>query len=302
MKAPSRFTFRAADGTPLTGTLYEPEAARGPAVLIAGALGVAQRHYAPFAAWLAGRGHRVMSFDLRGMGASRQAQHRRSLRSLDADLLTWARGDFAAAVAHLAALNGGRPITVMGHSLGLHHACMTDAGTQALIAHAIGVASGAGYWRDWAAPSRRLAPLMFHVAAPLLTPLFGYFPGKLLGMVGDMPAPAMRQWRRWCRHPEFAWGAEPDRVCTSLDAARFPVTAFSFTDDEAMTERCTQKLLAALRHAPSRLIRVGPGDVGLTRIGHLGAFKPGGTDRLWQRLAAAVDHAGFLPDAPALSA
>jgi predicted alpha/beta hydrolase len=85
-----------------------------------------------------------MGFDLRGMGDSRQAQHRRSLRGLDADLLTWARGDFAAAVAHLAALDGGRPITVMGHSLGLHHACMTDAGTQALIAHAIGVGSSAG--------------------------------------------------------------------------------------------------------------------------------------------------------------
>jgi predicted alpha/beta hydrolase len=121
-------------------------------------------------------------------------------------------------------------------------------------------------------------------------------------MVGDMPAPAMRQWRRWCRHPEFAWGAEPDRVCTSLEAAWFPVTAFSFTDDEAMTERCTQKLLAALRQAPSRLIRVGPGDVGLKRIGHLGAFKPGGTDRLWRLLAAAVDHAGFPADAPAISA
>jgi predicted alpha/beta hydrolase len=259
-------------------------------VLIAGGLGVAQRHYAAFAGWLAARGHLTMTFDLRGMGASRQPQHRASLRGLDADMLTWARSDFAAAVAHLVALNDGRAITLIGHSLGLHHAGMTDVQTQGRITHAIGVASGAGYWRDWAAPSRRLAPLMLHVAAPLLVPLFGYFPGKRLRMVADLPAPAMRQWSRWCRHPGFAWGAEPDRVGPSLLAAQFAITAFSFADDEAMTETCTRKLLAAFSHAPSCLVRLAPGEVGLARIGHLGAFKTAGTEPLWARLSAAIDH------------
>jgi predicted alpha/beta hydrolase len=285
---PRQFTFHAPDGTPLAGTLYEPLNACGSAVLISGALGVAQRHYAAFAVWLAARGHLVMSFDLRGMGASRQPWHRRSLRGLHADMLTWARGDFAAAVSHLVTLNEGRPINVIGHSLGLHHAGMTDPVTQQRIAHAVGIASGAGYWRDWAAPSRSRAPWLLYVAVPLLTPLFGYFPGKRLRMVGDLPAEAMRQWARWCRHPEFAWGAEPDLVCASLKAARFPVTAFSFTDDEAMTESCTRKLLQAFSHAPSRLIRLMPGEVGLSRIGHLGAFKPEGTEQLWRRLAEAL--------------
>ncbi len=290
MKPPQRFTFSAADGTPLAGTLYEPEAVGQSGVLIAGGLGVAQRHYAHFAAWLAERGRVVMSFDLRGMGASRQPEHRRSLRGLNADMLTWAGQDFAAAVAHLVAVTGGQAITVIGHSLGLHHAGMTDAQTQARIAHAIGVASGAGYWRDWAPPSRRLAPLMLHVAALLLVPLFGYFPGKRLRMVADLPAPAMQQWSRWCRHPAFAWGAEPDRVGPSLEAAAFPITAFSFTDDEAMTERCTQKLLAAFSHAPSRMVRMAPEEVGLKRIGHLGAFHPAGTEQLWMRFAAAIEN------------
>jgi predicted alpha/beta hydrolase len=291
MKPPAGFTFPANDGTPLTGILYEPaDGSDRPPVLIAGALGVAQRHYSAFAAWLAQRGHRVMSFDLRGMGASRLPQHRSSLRGLDADLLTWARNDFPAAVAHLCAIHGGQPITVLGHSLGLHHAGMTDEQTQSRIAHAIGVASGAGYWRDWAAPSRRVAPLMLHGAAPLLLPLFGYFPGKRLGMVADLPGPAMRQWSRWCRHPQFAWGADPDLVKPSLATARFPVTAFSFTDDEAMTEACTQKLLCAFSHAPTRLIRVAPGDVGLQRIGHLGAFRPDRSMTLWGRFADAISE------------
>ena len=289
MKPPSPIAFEAADGTPLAGTLYVPEEPGAHAVLIAGALGVTQHRYAAFAAWLAARGHTVMSFDLRGMGASRQARHRNSLRGLDADMLTWARADFAAAVRFLVGAHGGRPITVIGHSLGLHHAGMTDVATQSLIAHAIGVGSGSGYWRDWAAPSRRNAPWLLYVAGPLLTLLFGYFPGKRLGMVGDLPAAAMRQWSRWCRHPQFAWGAEPALVCPSLEAARFAVTAFSFTDDEAMTESCTRQLLAALKHAPSQLVRVAPQDVGMDRIGHLGAFCATGSERLWMRFAEAIE-------------
>ena len=141
----------------MAATLYEPVEARRPAVLIAGGLGVTQRNYAAFAAWLAAQGHIVMSF---------------------------------------------------------------DPSTQQRIAHAVGVATGAGYWRVWAPPSRGGARWLLYLAVPLLTPLFGYFPGKRLRMVGELPAAAMRQWARWCRHPEFAWGAEPDLVRASLAAAR----------------------------------------------------------------------------------
>jgi predicted alpha/beta hydrolase len=274
-------TFHAADGTPLAGALHGSGA--GAPVLLAGALGVPQRWYAPFAAWLAERGHRVLTFDLRGMGASRQPRHRRSLRGLQVDLLGWARQDFAAAVLHLSHASGGAPVALIGHSLGLQHALMTDAATQARIALAVGVASGAGYWRDWAAPSRRRAPLMLHLAAPLLVPLLGWFPGRRLGMVADLPAGVAQQWSRWCRHPDFAWGAEPALLLPSLQAARFPIVAYSFSDDEAMTEHCTRRLLQAAPNAPSRLVRVAPADVGLARIGHLGAFKPAAA-ALWPLL------------------
>jgi predicted alpha/beta hydrolase len=280
---PTAFTFHADDATPLAGTLYRPTGEADTAVLIAGALGVSQRFYAPFARWLAGRGHRVMTFDLRGMGASRQPQHRASLRRLDADMLTWARLDFAAAVHHLAGLHGDRPIAVVGHSLGFHHAGMTDACTQDMIRQVVAVASGSGYWRDWATPSRRLAPVMFYLAGPIATGLFGYFPGKRLGMVADLPAGVMRQWTRWCCHPEFAWGAEPELVRPSLQSARFPITAFSFSDDEAMTETCTRKLLAAFSNATSVIARLAPDDVGMDAIGHIGAFKPSGAIKLWKR-------------------
>jgi predicted alpha/beta hydrolase len=278
--------FRAADGVPLQGRLFEPAAAVRGHVLVSGGLGIAQRFYAPFAGWLAARGWRVMSFDLRGMGASRLPEHRRPLRGLQADMLTWARQDFAAAVHTLADAAGGQRIALVGHSLGMHHAAMTDAVTQQRLSVAVSVAAGSGHWRDWAAPSRRKAPLMLHLAAPLLTPLFGYFPGKALGMVGDLPGPAMAQWAHWCRHPGFAWGAQPALVLPSLQSARFRIEAFSFSDDDAMTIACTRKLLEAMPHAPSTLHALAPADVGLPAIGHVGAFRREAAAGLWPRFEA----------------
>jgi predicted alpha/beta hydrolase len=269
------------DGVALAAVAYEPAELTGRHVLVAGGLAMPQRFYAPFAAWLARRGHRVLTFDLRGTGASRAPEHRRSLRGLDADMLTWARQDFPAAVAALSGMAGGAQVTVIGHSLGTHHAAMTDALTQARIDTLLAVAAGSGYWRDWAPGSRRLAPLMLHVAAPLLTPLFGYFPGRALRMVGDLPAPAIRQWTRWCRHPDFAWGVEPDAILPSLRSARFRIQAYRFTDDEAMSDTCTRKLLAAMPNAISTLHVIDPATLGLARIGHAGAFRLQAADRLW---------------------
>lgn len=209
---PTVFEFTAADGTPLSGTLYEPPGRPDHHVLLAGAMGIDQRFYRGFANWLAQRGSRVMTFDLRGIGASRHPRFRRSLRGLEADMLTWSRQDFGAAVAHLANTSPGGRVALIGHSLGVHHAAMTDPSTQKQISRVVCVAAGSGYWRDWAPPQRRRAPLMLHLAGPLLVPLFGYFPGKRLGMLGDLPAGVVRQWSRWCRHPDFAWGAQPAQV------------------------------------------------------------------------------------------
>lgn len=274
-------TLRTADGTALAAMRFDPPATARGAVLIAGALAVPQRFYAPFAAWLAQQGWRVMTFDPRGIGASRTGP----LRRVRADMLVWARQDFGAAVAALCGDADAPQVAVVGHSLGAHHAGMTDAPTQARIGGLLSVAAGAGYWRDWAAPSRRGAPWMLHAAGPLLTPLFGYFPGRRLGMVGDLPAGVMRQWSRWCRHPDFAWGVEPDAVLPALHHARFPVHALGFTDDEAMTEVCTRRLFAQFTNAPVRVEMLAPAQAGVPRIGHLGAFRREMQGPLWPRLA-----------------
>lgn len=282
MHSPVPHTITTSDGTPLAATLYG--ATGGQPVLIASALGVAQTYYAAFAQWLGARGHSVMTFDLRGIGASHAPGA--SLRQVQGDMLTWAQQDFASAVEDLCRLSGQPQVTVIGHSLGSHHPAMSTADTQNRIARLLAVASGSGYWRDWGPSTRKLAPLMLHLASPVLTPLWGYFPGKRLGMVGDLPPGMMRQWTRWCRHPGFAWGAEPHKLLPVLATARYPIHALAFSDDEIMTLRCVHQLLAATPNAPSTVETITPQSVGAKHIGHLGAFRSQHEKQLWPHLAA----------------
>jgi predicted alpha/beta hydrolase len=224
-----------------------------------------------------------MTFDVRGLGASLPPGT--SVRSVQGDMLTWAQQDFATAVDTLCKHTGAAQVNVIGHSLGSHHPAICLPHTQGQIAKLVSVAAGSGYWRDWAPPSRKLAPLLLHVAAPLLTPLFGYFPGKRLGMVGDIPKGMITQWTGWCRHPGFAWGKQPELIRPLMQAARYPISAVSFSDDEAMSVTATEKYLAALANAPSTLEVLTPAKMGVKRIGHLGAFRKEMQSSVWPHLA-----------------
>jgi predicted alpha/beta hydrolase len=278
-------TIITADGFSLCATLYFPlEGGIKKAIVLAGALAVPMRFYTDCATWLAQQGYAVVTFDLRGMGASRPAQYAKSLRGFEGDFVTWAEQDFSAVVLWMRGRYPAVPLTVLGHSLGAQHVGLASAAALACIDNTVAVGSGAGYWRDWGAPTRRVAPLMFYFPGPLLCHIFGYFPGARFGMVGDIPKAGMLRWIQWCRHPQFSSGAEPDLIGVAYARVTAPIVAISITDDEAMTLRCTEKLLAVYKSAPHRVVRVDPNAYGLKRIGHIGFFRNQFRAALWPML------------------
>src|SRR5690606_8826067 len=117
--------------------------------------------------------------------------------------------------------------------------------------------------------------------APLATPLAGYFPGRRLGMIGDLPRGVIRQWRRWCLHPHYAVGAEGTVVSEAYSAVRTPIISLSFTDDEMMSGRNTESLHGFYRAAPKTFKRIAPDEIGVSRIGHFGFFRSEFADSLW---------------------
>lgn len=262
-----------ADGTPLAARIFQAAAAPRGAVLIVPAMGVPQSYYRAFAAWLADQGFVCATFDYRGMGESRRG----SLRGLRADILTWARQDCAAMVDALSARAPDAPLYWIGHSLGGQ--ILPFLPNRERVARMITVGTGSGYWRENARPLKPLAWLLWHVIVPLVVPLFGYFPGARLRMVGDLPRGVIEQWRRWCLDPEYAAGAE-DGARRQYAAVRTPIVSLSFTDDEFMSARNTESIHGFYVNAPRRMKRLAPAEAGVPRIGHFGFFRAGFA-RVW---------------------
>ncbi|WP_374440544.1 alpha/beta hydrolase family protein [Pseudomonas panipatensis] len=264
------------NGQRIASQWYQPPGALQGAVLIAPAMGVEQRFYAAFASWLAERGYLTVTFDYLGIGQS----HAGPLRKLRVDVLDWARHDCSAVLAALGEAAGDKPLYWIGHSLGGQILPFVEG--RARIQRAFSIASGSGYWRENAEQLRRRAWLLWYAIAPLLTPLFGYFPGRRLGMVGDLPRGVIEQWRRWCLHPQYALG-DGDAMRRSFAAVDTPIVSLSFTDDEMMSQRNTESLLSFYRGAPTVNTRIDPQQVGAPRIGHFGFFRAQFADSLWTR-------------------
>lgn len=270
--------LRTRDGHSLVARAYEPsgQPARR-AVLIVSAMGVSQRFYEAFALWLVGQSVAVMTFDFRGVGESAPA----SLRGFKADITDWASQDLPVAVDAFCARWPGLPCTYLGHSLGGQLFGMLEG--EQRFERVLTVASGNGYWR-WNAPAvKRRAPLLWWVLAPLSIAWAGHFPGKRLGVVADLPAGAMWQWRRWCLHPEYL-GVEGEAVRQRYSLVSTPIRAVVVEDDELLSPEAIRRLYTLYAGAPVQFETLNAQAVGLRFIGHFGVFKPSAQTPLWPQM------------------
>lgn len=135
---------------PLAVCRYLPPAGTAPqgSVVIGAAFGVPQTFYARFAQWLAGQGWAVSTFDYRGQGASLHGP----MRAVQANLHDWAR-DYDAVIAHAAEALPGRPLLLVGHSLGAQLPGLLQEKHR--VAGLLSIAAGSGYWRQNAPRLRR---------------------------------------------------------------------------------------------------------------------------------------------------
>lgn len=265
----------APDDCAISATAYAPEGEAKAAILIVPAMGAVQKFYAAMAAWLAEQGYWVATFDYRGVGASRAG----SLRNFEADILDWAQLDCAAMIDFADRAHPQLPLYWLGHSLGGQ--ILPWVPNRDRVAKAIFMASGEGYWRRLPRKLRPAACYLWFVLVPLLVPVWGYFPGRRLGKVGDLPKGAIRQWRRWCLDPHYNYGAEREGAA-HYESVRMPIAMITFTDDEIMSGENAEALLRFYVNAPQRATRLQPADLGVPRIGHFGCFKPAFSESLWR--------------------
>ena len=275
--------FSASDGHRLAACRFDPHGRVRGQVVIAAAMAVPQPFYASFAGYLARRGYTSWTFDYRGIGESLTG----SPRKLKADLGDWLHKDYDALLQMIAAASPDDPLFVVGHSFGGQVAPLLPSRER--LAGLINIAVGSGSARHLTPGLRRRAPLLWHVLAPALCPLFGYFPGARIGVVGDLPTGALLQWKRWCLTPEYLLTGEPG-AREAYATADYPVLALSFADDELLLEEGSRLLHGAYRRCAVDFRLVEPAQHGLARIGHFGFFKPQSEASLWPLAADWLDH------------
>ena len=260
------------DGRALTVHSYEPTGEPRGVALVVPAMATPAPYYSSFAQWLADRGIRAVTFDYRGM------EDPAALRAETGDLDRWIAdaGDVLTAVGDEAA---GLPVTWIGHSLGGQIVPFVD---HARLASVITVAAGDGYWRRNAPGIRWKVPFLWWFAAPLAIRLTGYYPGGRSGMVGDLPANVMRQWSRWCRHPEYLQVDHPEASGLFAEV-KVPLMSLSFTDDEMMSAASIQHLHDWYTGAEQVRQRYSPEQLEGRRVGHHGFFRQVHED-LWDEL------------------
>ena len=272
-------TVQAQDGWPIAITLYPAETARG-GVLLAGAMATPQQHYEPFARWMASQGFTVVTLDYRGTFASGGE----AVASSNATFDIWGQQDVSAAARALREHVPSLPMYYLGHSLGGQ--LFASTGATQLFERAVIVASGSGYWPRLRRPVPRWGLFAAtQVWGPLLVPLFGYFPGRKLCKIGNIPAGVMRQWTRWCRHPDYL--ARDAHQRERFEQVRTPVTHINASDDEVFSQWSSDRFVELFGRRADAIERLtlDPADLGVKRIGHFGYFRQALKPSFWPQLA-----------------
>lgn len=253
----------------------------GPAegvVLVNPATGVLARYYHPYARFLAGHGFDVITYDYRGIGASRPPR----LRGCRYRWSDWGTLDCDAALRVARAHAGSRPVLLVGHSIGGFLPGL--AASAATISRLLSVGAQFAWWRDYRRGSRLRLFLKWHVAMPALTALCGYFPGRRLGWLEDLPAGVANEWsfrrgRMELSHPPASRAA----ILRRFAAVTAPILAVSVSDDELAPAAAVRRGLAYYAGSRRRdLVELSPAGLEAERIGHMGLFHARHEQGFWR--------------------
>lgn len=273
------------DGYPLAGQLWLPAGQPLGSVIVSSATGVQSRFYAKYAGFLRERGYAVLTYDYRGIGGSRPA----SLRGVMIRWRDWGDLDFDAAVRWMRQRDPERPLVAIGHSIGGFLPGFAVAATE--VDRFLSVGAQYAYWRDYAASQRLQMFAKWHLCMPAMTALFGYFPGRRLGWLEDLPAGVAREWAfRRARLEQSYPAHERAEVLQRFAAVNAPMLAVSVSDDEYGTPAAIARGLAYYRNAQIQQVQLSPAALGMEQVGHFDLFREHHRDGFWKASLAWVQH------------
>lgn len=262
---PQTEILRTRDGHNISLRIFQqPGAPSGRVLVIGPGAGLAQDFYAPLAEYSAERGLTVVTFDYRGIGQSGNGP----LKGNPATLRQWANHDLDAVLRHVHNRFPRQEVVFLGHCISGEMAGIAPASEY--IHRLVLVSCALSCWRLWPLRSQ-FRILLIKLFAPILSALYGYFPGTKFGFLNDMPAGVAQELSGWCNHPNGLFDEFPDHNYRKLC---IPMLAYSFSDDWFAPSRAVAALLAHFGAASTRWLHLDPKEIGLPGIGHDGFFDP----------------------------
>lgn len=262
----------------LSARHFIPSEPNGYVIIINPATGVKQTFYAHFAAYLANEGFHVYTYDYRGIGASRDG----SLKDFNASFLNWGEDDFGAMIKYVKQRHPSLSLSVVGHSLGGQF--IGFSGMSQVVESFVMIGSQTPFWRHYNGIMLPKVWNLWHVMIPLLTPLFGYFPARSLGLFEDLPSHAAYQWARWGKNKNYLFDELPEKKEMFLSLNQ-PTLVYSFSDDPYAPLKAVEDLLSHYSNLKIDHRHIEPREVSLKSIGHFSFFRKSSEEIFWKKIS-----------------
>ena len=278
--------FMAIDGFELEGHIWKSDGQPHTALLINPATGVVARYYSRYAAYLARFGFLVLTYDYRGIGLSKP----KSLRGFRATKHDWGALDCEAAIQFLHLTAPNIPMMAVCHSIGGFALGLAPSASR--ISRALFVGCQYAYWNDYRPLLRVPMWMNWHVVMPILTKIFGYFPGKTLRWLEDLPAGVAMEWatrfdpvfhKRYDRLSHATIPADGSELEARMGAIRADILAIADKNDPFATPSATARLLSYFKNCNREFVRINRRKSKLPKLGHFGFFHDRFKATLWPK-------------------
>jgi len=267
-------TIRTNDGTKIWISCYEPEISNSKLLIIAPGDGLTQEYYYLFASFFRQQGYTVISFDYRGIGKSAPE----NLRGYKATMHQWAVQDINAVLLYAKQHYANYEIIYTGHSIGGEMIGLAPASQY--INRIVLVSSSLSCAKLWPV-KHKIKITVLKIFVRLLNRIFGYFPGKSLGIFGNLPKGVIREWADWCNNPNGLFDSFPDNNYRKLNV---PILVYTFSDDWHCPPLAVKELLNHFANASITWHHMKPKELGMKKIGHIDFFYVTMKSILWESL------------------
>ena len=267
--------IRTANGHSLSVVKFFSKIELNHAIVISSATGVLQKYYSKFANYFALKGFTVYTFDYSGIGNS--IHNLKALKEYQGNLRSWGSNDQSAVVALAKKENKKASITLITHSIGGQ--LLGFNSNYHLIDSSILIASQSGYWKYFNGIHLPKMWLLWHVIIPILTPIFGYFPSKKMGLFENLPKNVVYEWASWGKQEKYMMHFQNKKEYY-FDLLKIPILSLSFSGDHFAPRKTVDWLSSQYKNG--KIERVHHHITEKEReVKHFGFFKSAFKDPFW---------------------